>query len=122
MAELIVGIGARPGVTATAIRRALREVLGNNIIRGLATIDRRAAEPGLSLVAAELGIPVRAFSAAELDRVVVPGAARRVRDAVATGSVAEAAAILAGEGPLVVRKRVVGGVVIAAARYQPGSV
>ncbi|MEU8900182.1 cobalamin biosynthesis protein [Nocardia sp. NPDC048505] len=122
MAELIVGLGARPGVSAAAIRRAIREALGNNIIRGLATIDRRAGEPGLLIVAAELGVAVHAYSAAELDRVRVPSPAARTREALGTASVAEAAAVLAGGGPLVLRKRVVGGVVVAAARYRPGSI
>ncbi|WP_194814504.1 cobalamin biosynthesis protein [Nocardia sp. XZ_19_385] len=122
VADLVVGIGLRPGASAAGIRRAVREVLGNNVIHCLATIDRRAAEPGLLAVAAELGVPVRGYSAAELDLIAVPNPAGRTRDAVGTASVAEAAALLAGVGPLVIDKQNVGGIVIAAARFQPGSV
>ncbi|MFC9896159.1 cobalamin biosynthesis protein [Nocardia sp. NPDC127579] len=118
MTEVVVGIGARSGVTAEAVRRALREVVGNNVVRGIATIDRRAGEPGIVVVAQELGVAVRGFSAAELDRVVVPNPQDRVRDAVGTASVAEAAALAAGNGPLLMGKRAISGVVIAVAPWR----
>lgn len=83
----------------------------------LATIDRRAEEQGLLTAAADLGAQIRTFSAAELDRVTVPNPAGRTREAVGTASVAEAAALLAGTGPLVFEKTTVDGIVLAATRY-----
>ncbi|MEU4344467.1 cobalamin biosynthesis protein [Nocardia sp. NPDC023852] len=116
-AELVVGIGLRPRTSADRIRAALREALGDKVIGCLATLEQRAADPGLRTVAAELGVPVMPYSAADLAMIDVPNPASRTLEAVATASVAEAAAVLAADGgPLVVRKRVVQGVVIAAAR------
>ncbi|MGO4617793.1 cobalamin biosynthesis protein [Nocardia sp. 2YAB30] len=116
-AELVVGIGFRPRTSADRIRAALREVLGDKVIGYLATLEQRATDSGLRMVAAELGVPIRSYSAADLAMVDVPNPASRTLEAVATASVAEAAAVLGADGgPLVVRKRVVQGVVIAAAR------
>ncbi|WP_194834798.1 cobalamin biosynthesis protein [Nocardia sp. XZ_19_369] len=117
MAELAVGLGLRSGTHADSIVAAVREVLGDNPISCLATIDRRMGEPGLRDAAAELGVSVQGYSAAELADVPVPNPDARIATAVGTGSVAEAAAILAaGHGTLVITKRIVAGVTIAAAQ------
>ncbi|WSF98271.1 cobalamin biosynthesis protein [Nocardia vinacea] len=108
-----VGLGFRPGTSSERILDALREVLGDKPIAYLATIDRRAEELGDA--AAGLGVSVRAFTAAELARVDVPNPSARTDDALGTASVAEAAALLAADGPLVIPKRTVDGIVIAAA-------
>lgn len=118
-AEVVVGIGLRRGTSADTIRSALREGVADHPIAGLATIARRRAEPGLLAVAADLQVPLRSFSAEELSVVAVPNPGDRTRTAVGTASVAEAAALLAtGGGPLVLPKRVVHGVVLAAALYR----
>ncbi|UAK29919.1 cobalamin biosynthesis protein [Nocardia asteroides] len=117
-AEFVVGIGLRPRTPAGTIRAALREAAGDHRIACLATLAQRGAEPGLRAVAAELGVPLRSYSAAELSAVVVPNPGSRTRSAVGTASVAEAAALLASDGgPLVLPKRVVRGVVLAAALH-----
>ena len=118
--ELVVGVGCRPATAAADILRAVREVVGSKKVRALATIDRRAGEPGISAAAAELGVPVIAFTADELAEVRVPNPAARTRAAVATASVAEAAALLASEKDcgtafLVTPKTVRGPVTVAAA-------
>lgn len=82
----------------------------------IATIDRRAEEPGICDAAAYFGVPVLRYSAAEMAAVPVPNPSERVGSAVGTGSVAEAAALLAGGGPLLTAKRVVDGVTVATAR------
>ncbi|PXX63927.1 cobalt-precorrin 5A hydrolase [Nocardia tenerifensis] len=116
MPELIVGLGLRPGTSAASIVAAVRNVLGINRIGGLATIDRRASEPGLLDAAAELEVPIRTYTAAELAEVPVPHPDSRTLAAVGTRSVAEAAAILAAAGgTLVVPKTTIDGVVVAAA-------
>ncbi|WP_433603410.1 cobalamin biosynthesis protein [Nocardia sp. CA-135953] len=111
--ELVVGLGFRSGTSTGRILNALREVLGDKLIACLATIDRRAEE--LRAAADCLGVSVRTFTAAELAEVDVPNPSARTDDALGTASVAEAAALLAADGPLVIPKRTVDGIVIAAA-------
>ncbi|WP_245671653.1 cobalamin biosynthesis protein [Nocardia amamiensis] len=113
--DLAVGVGIRPGTDETRIRAALREALGDAVVACLATIDRRATEPGLQAVAASLGVPVRTYTAIELADVPVPNPSTRTAGRLGTASVAEASALLAGHGPLLVSKTTVNGVVIAAA-------
>lgn len=118
--RLAVGVGARPGVTADAIVAAVREALGENVIHCLATVDRRAAEPGPAAAAAVLGVPLLVFSPAELAAVQVPTPSPRTATAMGTASVAEAAALLAsGTTELAVRKRVIHGITVAAAAIGP---
>ncbi|WP_155981770.1 cobalamin biosynthesis protein [Nocardia sp. BMG111209] len=113
---LSVGVGLRPGADGPSILAALRECLGDSEIGCLATIDRRGSEPGLIAVAEELRVPIVVFPAAELAKVPVPASSSRVAEAVGTASVAEAAALLAAaDGTLIVPKRVVGDVTVAAA-------
>lgn len=117
---VVVGLGARPDPTAEAIVAAVRKVLGNSTIRCLATIDRRAEEPGTVAAAAAFGVPVIGFGADELTRVDVPHPGHRAAVAIGTPSVAEAAALLAwrrwgGRGRLIVPKTVVGTITVAVA-------
>ncbi|MFJ4650220.1 cobalamin biosynthesis protein [Nocardia sp. NPDC088792] len=114
--RLAVGVGARPGVPADAIVAAVREGMGEAVIHCLATVDRRAAEPGPAAAAAMLGVPLLVFSADELAAVPVPTPSPRTATAVGTASVAEAAALLAaGSTELAVHKRVLHGITVAAA-------
>ncbi|WP_324198721.1 cobalamin biosynthesis protein [Nocardia amamiensis] len=114
--DLAVGVGMRPGTDEARIRAALREALGeDDVIACLATIDRRAIEPGLQAVAADLGVPVRTYTALQLADMRVPNPSARTAGALGTASVAEASALLAGDGPLLVSKTTINGVVIAAA-------
>lgn len=120
MPDLVVGLGIRPDTSAERIVAAVREVLGDKKLHCFATIDRRAGESGLRAAAAELEVPIRTFTAAELDDVPVPNPDPRTAAAVGTSSVAEAAAVLAaGGGSLVVAKRTAQGVVVAAAQPIP---
>ncbi|NKY84866.1 cobalamin biosynthesis protein [Nocardia veterana] len=117
---VVVGIGARPEPEAAAIVSAVRKVVGDRSIRCLATVDRRAHEPGLVAAAAKLGVPVVVFTASELAQVDVPGPAHRTALAVGTPSVAEAAALLAcrrggGSGRLIVPKTAFATITVAVA-------
>lgn len=115
--RIAVGVGMRPGTAAAAILTAVRHAVGDESLACLATIDRRGEEPGLRAAAAELGVPVRIFTAAELDTVTVPNPAARTKAAVGAAGVAEAAAVLAAAGGLLVRtKEVHGDVTVAVAR------
>ena len=117
--SLVAGVGAARGapraVVAVLLAQALRAGgLARAALAEVATIDVKANEPGI----AGLGLPVRTFAAADLDRVRVPTPSAVVRDAVGTASVAEAAALLAaGAGAeLVVTKQVGRSATVAIAR------
>lgn len=109
----VVGVGARPGVSAAEVLAAVDAVLpaGADDVR-LATLDVRAAEPGLIGAAAARGWPLRGHPAAALAAVAVPSPSARTAAAVGTPSVAEAAALLGG-GTLLVGRTVVGRVTVA---------
>jgi cobalt-precorrin 5A hydrolase/precorrin-3B C17-methyltransferase len=119
--SLVVGVGASTGapaaevadLVASALRRA---GLAAAAVAEVATIDRRAGDPAVGA----LGLPVRAFTAAELAAVAaeVPSPSPAVEAAVGTPSVAEAAALLAA-GPgarLVVTKTASAHATVAVAR------
>ncbi|MFI2231355.1 cobalamin biosynthesis protein [Nocardia testacea] len=113
-AELAVGLGLRPDLSAERILAALAEAFPGRRIACLATLERRAGEPGPRGAAATLGVPLHGYSAEQLARVPVPNPSERVVAALGIPGVAEAAALLAGTGPLLVPRQVVGGVVVAA--------
>ena len=111
----VVGVGARPGVSAAEVLAAVDAVLpaGADGVR-LATLEARAAEPGLVEAAAARGWLLTGHPAAALAGVPVPSPSARVTAAVGTPSVAEAAALLDG-GTLLVGRTVVGRVTVAVA-------
>ncbi|WP_327150450.1 cobalamin biosynthesis protein [Nocardia sp. NBC_01329] len=111
---LAVGLGLRPDLSADRVLVALAEALPGRRIGCLATLDRRAREPGLLAAAAELGVPLLGYSVVRMAQVPVPTPSERVVAALGIPGVAEAAALLAGTGPLLVPRQVVGGVVVAA--------
>jgi cobalamin biosynthesis protein CbiG len=78
--------------------------LGGTVV-AVASVDRRAGEPCMTALAARYGVALRTFAAAELERVPVPTPSETVRAHVGTPSVAEAAAVLAARGHLIVPKR-----------------
>ncbi|MFI8916375.1 Rv2231c family pyridoxal phosphate-dependent protein CobC [Streptomyces sp. NPDC053513] len=95
-----LGVGARSGTTADELLALIGEVLREaglpaGCVRSLATLDARAAEPGIVAAAAALGVPVRGFPAGELAAVPVPHPSALPLAATGTASVAEAAALLA---------------------------
>lgn len=98
-----LGVGARPGVPAdevmALIGAVLREAgLTRGDVRALATLDARAAEPGIRAAAATLGVPVRGYPAEDLAGVRVPHPSALPLAATGTPSVAEAAALLSATG------------------------
>ncbi|WP_083415007.1 cobalamin biosynthesis protein [Nocardia seriolae] len=114
--ELAVGVGLRPGATAAEIVAAVRGAVGDAPIARLATVDQRASEPGFRRAAEQLGAEPVGFPAEKLNGTPVPNPSKRVASAIGTASVAEAAAISAsGGGELIIPKRIVSGLVIAAA-------
>jgi cobalt-precorrin 5A hydrolase len=115
---MILGVGVEPGTPVEHLRDAVA-ALGEVGIDVVATVDRRVDEPAVREVAA--GRTLLAYTTDELDAVDVPNPSAVVRRLTGTGSVAEAAAILAaratgGAGELVVEKRRGPGVTVALAR------
>jgi cobalamin biosynthesis protein CbiG len=114
---LVLGVGIEPGTPLAHLREAV-DALGLAGFAVVATIDRRADEPAVLALAA--GRALRTYPAAVLDAVDVPHPSAVVRRLIGTGSVAEAAAVLAarevGEGELVTPKRRGRGVTVAVAR------
>lgn len=125
-----VGVGARPRVTAEELAGLIDAVLADHTIApetvlALATLDRRAGHPAVRTVAAAHGWPVVGYPADDLSAVEVAGSAR-VRAAVGTPSVAEAAALRAagaagGTPHLVAAKRTMptASVAVAARALRP---
>ncbi|MEU3410995.1 precorrin-3B C(17)-methyltransferase [Streptomyces sp. NPDC006658] len=107
--SLVVGVGASKGAPAEEVvglvEAALREAgLSARSVAELATVDAKAAEPGIVAAAERFGVPLVTYSAGELAAVEVPHPSEAPLAAVGTPSVAEAAALLRG-GELLVPKR-----------------
>jgi cobalamin biosynthesis protein CbiG len=87
------------------VEEALCEAgLSTSEVVALATVDAKAAEPGVLGAAERLGVPLWTYGAERLARVPVENPSPVALRAVGTPSVAEAAA-LAGGGELLVPKR-----------------
>ncbi|WP_374983641.1 cobalamin biosynthesis protein [Streptomyces fradiae] len=100
--SLVVGVGARRGVTAREVCDLVAAVLreagkGPGDVVALATVAAKAGEPGLVEAAARLGVPLRAHPADVLARVRVPHPSDAALAAAGTPSVAEAAALAEAE-------------------------
>lgn len=108
--DLTVGVGACEGVGTDEVLELVRGVLeaagpeAETRVAALATVGARGREPALLAVAEKLGVPLRAFAAEELARVRVPHPSDFSRTALGTPSVAEAAALLASGGTLLMAK------------------
>lgn len=100
---LIAGVGCERGTPAGEIIGLIeltlgRENLAPQSLAAIASIDIKADEPGLHAAARHFGVPLRLYTAAELERerfrLVNPS--RRVEQETGTPGVAEAAAVKAG--------------------------
>ncbi|GAQ61496.1 cobalamin biosynthesis protein CbiG [Streptomyces scabiei] len=106
---VVVGVGASRGVPVAEVVGLIEDVLReaglpSGAVAALATVDRKAGEPGLVRAAARLGVPLVTYSARELAAVEVPHPSDLPLAALGTPSVAEAAALVGG-GELLVPKR-----------------
>jgi cobalt-precorrin 5A hydrolase len=117
---VVLGVGLEAGTPVSHVHDLLARLgIDPDAASVVATVDTRASEPAL-LALAE-GRALRTFPAADLDRVAVPHPSPVVRRLTGTGSVAEAAALLAAGpgGVLVVEKARGAGVTVALARSGP---
>ena len=99
---LWIGIGCQRGVSKLAIGQAIELVftkynLDLATVAGLATLDRKANEPGLIEYWRESGWFLKIYSLERLNSVAVATPSQRVSALVGTTSVAEAAALCAAQ-------------------------
>ncbi len=98
--RVAVGMGCDRGTPLETVAAALDQALASagltrTEVAAMATIDKKGDEAALLALAAELGLELRLYGAAELARVEVPNPSEVVRRYVGTPAVAEAAALLA---------------------------
>lgn len=124
---LVAGVGCRRGVAAVEVREALEAVLAAGqysplSLAALHTIEAKLEEEGLREASRTLGLPVRGFSAEQLQSCLDrhPGLARsaRVYEKMGVEGVCEPASLL-GTRParLLVPKMTVGRVTVALAAF-----
>ena len=101
--SLVLGVGASTGASPDGLDRAVDNLLNSanldvRCVGAVATLDAKTAEPAIVALAERLEVDLVGLGAAALAAVEVPNPSERVRRAVGTPSVSEAAALLAG-GP-----------------------
>jgi cobalt-precorrin 5A hydrolase/precorrin-3B C17-methyltransferase len=121
--SLVVGVGCSSGAPAAEILelvdQALQEAqVAAASVAGLASVEAKREEPGLSEAARKRGWPLRFYRAGRLAAMPVPNPSAAVALAVGTASVAEAAAVAEG-AELLVPKRKSARATVAVARARP---
>jgi len=107
--SLVAGIGCNSGTSAAALRRLLQAScaeagLALASLTAITSVDAKAEEPGLLELAAELGVELLTYPAAQLAALEVPNPSAAPVQAVGTPSVAEAS-VLAHGAELIVEKQ-----------------
>ena len=120
MQKLILGAGCRRNVSFAELKAGLHLFLEKNGIDQdeitlLASCDLKSDEVGLLELARFLDVVITFFPKEDLNRVAVPNPSTKVAGKIGTSSVAEAAAILAGRGRLLVEKHKYGNLTFALA-------
>ena len=105
---LIIGVGCERYLPFSELIKLVESTLEKNnlsplSIAAIASIDVKADEKAMNILAEYFNVPLRLFSADELAKEIVPNPSKIVKAEVGTPSVAEASAIKAGE--LVVTKQ-----------------
>jgi cobalamin biosynthesis protein CbiG len=95
---LVIGVGARAGVTVDELEALVLEALGDKVdeVIAVATLDSKAQETGLRMLCVRRGWNLHSHTAEELAAIDVPTPSKKAKQAVGTPSVAEAAAMLHG--------------------------
>ncbi len=121
---LTLGVGCKRGTAAADLRQALEQFLAEHKISPLAladiaSIDLKKDEPAILTLADQYQLPYRTFSAAELQSAAaaIDPADRSafVANVTGTGSVAQAAALLASDGRTLVPKQIYPGITLSLA-------
>lgn len=121
---LVVGVGGRPGASPAALSALVDSVLGEHgsdaaAVGVVATLDRRAGEPGIRLLAARRGARVVSLGAHVLAAQRVPHPSEVVRRHLGLDGVAEAAVLACG-ARLVSPRRAAAGWTVALGRVGQG--
>ena len=121
--SLVLGVGASRGAATSDVRDLVMSTLRENALRAssvvsVVSIDLKADEVAIVALAAELGVPLRTFAAADLAGHEVPNPSNVVADATGSRSVAEASVLQAG-AELVVPKRKNAVATVAIGRLAP---
>ncbi|MBR0695069.1 cobalamin biosynthesis protein [Bradyrhizobium lablabi] len=104
----IAGLGFRHDVTLAALREALLAAGGAEGLAAVATISDKAETAAFKLLAGEFNVPIRSIPADLLAGIATPTRSRLIKNKFGTGSVAEAAALVAvGRGARLISTRVV---------------
>ncbi len=116
-----LGVGCARDADAGELWDNVRAVLADagiapGAVASVNTLDLKLDEPAMNALAARLGRPLRAFSAEALRGIDVPNPSEVVHAEVGTPSVAEAAALAATKGDIVVAKRKTSNTTVALAR------
>ena len=119
--SLVLGVGGRPAAPAAELRDLVERVLAASGLRPgdislVATLDRRAGEPAVRSLAAELGAELAAYSSKELAAQRVPHPSEVVRRHTGLAGVAEAA-VLASRAELLVPRHSAGAWTVALGRH-----
>lgn len=123
--DLVVGIGCNRNTSAEEIETAVRHKLKQSFLAfcslaSIASIDAKQDEVGLLEFAEKNGLPLKFYSAEELNGVEIPSpVSLHAQKAVGAKGVCEPAALLAsGMGEMLIRKQKVGNLTIAVAEIQ----
>jgi len=95
---IVAGFGFRQAATAESLLDALDKARGPQAPALLATAEDKAAAPAFQALSARLGLPIHAVTLDALAQVETPTRSATVRALRGSGSVAEAAALVAA-GP-----------------------
>lgn len=123
---LALGVGCRRGADPEAVAAGVEGALERAGLAAaaaavVASVDAKRSEAALVSLARDLGVPYETFPAERLAPVSVPTPSERVRRAVGTASVAEAAALAASEGGRLVLAKVKGPAWTLAAALRPAA-
>jgi cobalamin biosynthesis protein CbiG len=108
---LWLGIGCQQGASSESIESAILQTLALQDLQigdvlGVASIDRKAQEPGILEICAKYHWQLQTYTAAELNNIQIQQPSTTVAQLVGTNSVAEAAAMLASGQKLLVSKQI----------------
>ncbi len=118
------GMGCRRGKSMEELEGFLLEQLEMNGIsykelRCIASIDLKADEPGLLSLCGKYRLPLQTYSADQLSAIEGEFTASEfVREHTGVDSVCERAAVLASQGPLIIKKTAANGMTFALAEYE----
>lgn len=97
----VAGIGFRGNATVISLEDALAKVLkqaGNQPIKALVTESAKSREPVFKELAQRLGLPGLGVRSEDMAQMITPTQSQRILDQFGTGSLCEAAALVAA-GP-----------------------